>query len=88
MHRVDPAHAIRVLVVVEVPVCGHPIISRADVPLHVIQGKDEAELAKILPHVLRHPVLVHRLKAYAATSICYADMQVEVSAAVTSSPMP
>ena len=58
VHLVNPPHAVRVAVVVEVPERPHPPIPGANVRLHVLQRQREPERPQPLPHMLRHPVLV------------------------------
>lgn len=83
MHRVHAPHAILVPVVVEFAPGTHPVIPRSDPWFHIIQGKDKPELAQIVLHVLRHPILVQAIRAHAETSFNRANRQGEVSAAVT-----
>jgi hypothetical protein len=57
MHLIHPPEPVGVLVIVKIAHDAHPLMPRADVILHSLEGKVKAKPAKVLPHMLRHPVL-------------------------------
>ena len=88
MNLVYTPKSVAVVIVIKVPASPHPVVPAANPRLHVVQGKNKPQPAKIVLHMLRHPVLVHGIQAHEKTSISRRNHRDEVSPIVTTSPMP